>query len=88
MTTSPRALAITRQRALADTARTLARGPIPRHRLDADALATLDALGLVAHSTAGLTLNCSHGGGSAIACLARGDLKRAAAFARPKRTAA
>lgn len=71
MTTSPRALAVLRQRALADTARALAHGPIPRHRLDADALATLTELGLVAHSTTGLTLNVTQAAGNCVACLAR-----------------
>jgi hypothetical protein len=77
---------INRQRTLADTARTLAHGPIPRHRLDADALAVLSELGLVASSRLGLQLNVSQAPGFAIAALARGDLKRG--YARVKRTAA
>jgi hypothetical protein len=86
--TAARAAIIDRQRTLADTARTLAHGPIPRHRLDPAALAVLSELGLVAICRLGLQLNVSHGGGSAIACLARGDYKRAAGYARIKRTAA
>jgi hypothetical protein len=84
--TAARATAILRQRALADTARTLARAPIPRHRLDADALAALSELGLVASSPAGLTLNVTQAAGSAISALARGDMARAAGYARIKRS--
>jgi hypothetical protein len=87
-TPSPRATAITRQRALADTARALSYGPIPRHRLDPAALAVLFELGLVASCRLGLSLNVTQGAGSVVALLARGDLKRAAAYARPKRPAA
>jgi hypothetical protein len=86
--TAARAAIINRQRTLADTARTLARGPIPRHRLDPDALAALDALGLVASCRLGLQLNVSQAPGSAIASLARGDFRRAAGYARIKPTAA
>jgi hypothetical protein len=86
--TAARAAIINRQRTLADTARTLASGPIAPRNLDQDALAALDALGLVASCRLGLQLNVSHGGGSAIACLARGDFARAAGYARVKRMAA
>jgi hypothetical protein len=86
--TAARAAIINRQRSLADTARTLPHGPIPRHRVDTDALAALDALGLVASCRLGLQLNVTQAPGSAIAALARGDFRRAAAYARPKRTAA
>ena len=48
--TAARAAIVNRQRILADTARALSNGPVDRHRLDADALAALDALGLVARS--------------------------------------
>ena len=83
--TAARAAIVNRQRILADTARALSNGPVDRHRLDADALA---ALGLVARSGSYCQLNVSQAPGSAISALARGDLRRAAVFARPKRSAA
>ena len=86
--TAARAAIVNRQRILADTARALSNGPVDRHRLDADALAALDALGLVARSGSYCQQNVSQAPGSAISALARGDLRRAAVFARPKRTAA
>jgi hypothetical protein len=87
-TPSPRATTVNRQRTLADTARRLAAGPVQLRSVDADALATLDALGLVARSGSYCQLNVSKAPGSAISALARGDLKRAAAYARIKRPAA
>jgi hypothetical protein len=86
--TSPRALAVLRNRALADTARQLANGPTAAGRLDPAALAVLDHLGLVTSRRTGLLLNCSHCQGDAISCLARGDLARAAGYARTTRPAA
>jgi hypothetical protein len=70
---------------LADTARLLGRRPQPASNLDQAALARLDELGLIATDTRGyVRLNITQSPGNAISALARGDFKRASAYARPR----
>jgi hypothetical protein len=70
---------------LADTARLLGRRPQPASNLDQAAFAQLDALGLIATDSRGyVRLNITQSPGAAISALARGDFKRASAYARPR----
>jgi hypothetical protein len=75
-------------RPLADLARRLPRGPLPLRDIDPAVLAELEALGLATRAGSYVQLNVTQAPGAAISALARGDLRRAAGFARPKRSAA
>jgi hypothetical protein len=84
-TPSPRAAAVLERRTRADLARRLAYAPIAANRLDPHVLTALDALGLVTHHGSSVQLNVGANQGSCIAALARGDMARAAGYARIKR---
>ena len=55
---------------------------------DVDALAILNELGLVLLRGPAYEFNVSQAPGAGVSALARGDFKRAAAYARPKQPAA